>query len=129
MTHRILLVDDDPMLLASMRRCLGMQFNLETALSGAEALEKINAGTNYAVIVTDMRMPKMDGLEFIRHAREVAPATIYLMLTGNQDSVTASRARKEGFVAEFLVKPCDPDEIAEAFEDALALYEFESSEI
>ena len=128
MTQKILLVDDDPMLLASMLRCLGLQFDLETALSGPEALEKIHAGSCYAVIVTDMRMPKMDGLEFIRHAREMAPKTIYLMLTGNQDSETANRAIEEGLVAEFLNKPCDPDEIAEAFEDALALYEFESTD-
>ncbi len=128
MTQKILLVDDDPMLLASMRRCLGLQFDLETALSGDEALEKIEAGAEYAVILTDMRMPKMNGLQFIRRAREMASLAIYLMLTGNQDAETARLAIEEGWVAELLIKPCDPDEIAEAFSEALALYAFEVAE-
>ena len=128
MTRKILLVDDDPMLLASMRRCLGTLFDLETALSGSEAIEKIEKGTTYAVVVTDMRMPKMDGLEFIRQARALAPEAIYLMLTGNQDAETTTRALEEGLVAEFLCKPCDPNEIAEAFEMALAIYEVETTE-
>lgn len=128
MTQKILLVDDDPMLLASMKRCLGFQFDLDTALSGSEALDKINKGMTYAVIVSDMQMPKMDGIEFIRHARKLAPQAIYLMLTGNQDSETARRAIEEGLVVEFLLKPCDPDEIAEAFETALGIYELETAE-
>lgn len=128
MNQRVLFVDDDQMLLSSMERCLGLQFELDTALSGTEALEKIDSAGNYAVIVSDMRMPLMNGIEFIQEARQRSPESVYLMLTGNQDIQTAARAVNEGQVKQFLNKPCDPSEIASAIDLALCQYDFKSTE-
>lgn len=118
MALSVLFVDDDPMLLASMRRCLGLQFHLSTALSGPEALELIEQQEPIAVIVSDMRMPGMDGIEFVRRARELTEDSAFVMLTGNQDENTVIRAMSEQHVYRFLNKPCDPAEITEAIHQA-----------
>lgn len=129
MNRRVLFVDDDPMLLTSMKRCLGMQFDLETAPSGPEGLRAIEeASEPFPVVITDMRMPVMDGIEFLRRAKEVSKDSIYMMLTGNQDVQTAIRAVNEGQVARFLNKPCDPSEISAAIDNCLKQYESDSAE-
>lgn len=128
MKTRILFVDDDPMLLSSMERCLGAKFDLTTALSGPEALQAIDEQPAFKVIITDMRMPVMDGVQFIERARQCAPHAKYLMLTGNQDIETAIRAVNEGRVTKFLNKPCDPSDITAAVETAAQVYDLEASE-
>ena len=128
MKPRVLFVDDDPMLLASMQRCLGMQFDMAIAESGPEALRIIDSGAVFSVIVTDMRMPVMNGVEFIERARAETPHSVFLMLTGNQDVQTAVQAVNEGGVARFLNKPCDPSDIAEAIEFGHRQFEYEASE-
>lgn len=127
MENRVLFVDDDQMLLSSMERCLGLKLNLDTALSGPDALERMR-NTNYSVIVSDMRMPGMDGVQFIEKARQQSKHTVYLMLTGNQDVQTAIRAVNEGQVFRFLTKPCRPEEIAAAVGQAQDQYKLEASE-
>lgn len=120
MNRKVLLVDDDMMLISSMRRCLGAQFELVTANSGPEALDVIRKQDKpFGVIVTDMRMPKMNGVDFIREARPLTPETSFMMLTGNQDADTAIRAVNEGEVKRYFSKPCDLEEITEAIEQTL----------
>lgn len=128
MQPRILFVDDDQMLLSSMERCLGLEFDLVTAISGLEALKKIEEQPTFPVVVCDMRMPVMDGLQFIERARELSKRSVFLMLTGNQDVQTAVRAVNEGQVYRFLNKPCDPEEIAFAIRLGLQQYELEDRE-
>ncbi|MGL4511461.1 MAG: response regulator [Lacipirellulaceae bacterium] len=128
MNRRVLFVDDDPMLLASMERCLGQKFELDTASGGPQALDKLRADGPIAVVVTDMRMPGMDGVQFVQAARQFTRETVYMMLTGNQDLETALRATNEGSVFRFLCKPCDPTALAAAIEQALRQYELEASE-
>ncbi|TWT40781.1 response regulator [Botrimarina hoheduenensis] len=117
--NRVLLVDDDAMLLASMERCLGMEFELTTELSGVAALNTMKNSESFGVIVSDMRMPVMDGVEFLREAALLSPDSIMMMLTGNQDMQTAVRATREVCVSAFLNKPCDPSEIAAAIRSCL----------
>ena len=119
MTQRILFVDDDTALLSTVQRTLGLDYELVTAASGAEALEQLNSAGPFAVVMTDMRMPQMDGIELIERARETAPEAIYLMLTGNQDTDTALRAVNEGAVFRFLRKPCEIAEVKQALDAAL----------
>src|SRR5688500_9635591 len=66
MTEKILFVDDDVQLLEGLQRSLRRQFNVETAVGGAEGLNKIAAAGPFALIVADMQMPGMSGLEFLR---------------------------------------------------------------
>lgn len=123
MSEKILFVDDEQSLLNGIVRRLGEEFDLSTALSGADALEAMRSEGPFHVVVTDMRMPKMDGVEYVKRAREIAPDTVYVMLTGNQDQATAIRALNEGQVFRFLNKPCKSDELRRVLVSALRQYE------
>jgi CheY-like chemotaxis protein len=122
MTKKILLVDDDPKLLNSLKRNLCIEYDVTIAESGQQALDRLEALEQFSVIVTDMRMPHMDGVQFIEKARRLAPNTVYLMLTGNQDIQTAMKAVNDGQVFRFLNKPCEVAEIKRALDAALKQY-------
>lgn len=123
MSSKILFVDDDPNVLAGFQRTLRKQFAFDTALSGAEALEQLRATGPYAVIVADMRMPGMDGIELLERVRTETPDTVRLMLTGNADQQTAVEAVNRGQVFRFLNKPCGPETLVPALEMSLRQYE------
>ena len=119
MNPRVLFVDDDPALLGTLQRNLCFTYDIVTAESGAAALDVIRTSGHFPVIVTDMRMPRMDGIEFIREARRISPDSIYVMLTGNQDVNTALQAVNDGHVFRFLNKPCETEAIRKAVDAAL----------
>lgn len=126
--HKLLFVDDDASLLRALDRSLRFDYDLRLAESGEIALEMLREDNSSSVIVTDMEMPNMDGLEFIEHARQIAPHSIYLMLTGNQDFDTAIAAVNDGSVFRFLSKPCPIAAIKCAVEAALKQRELVFSE-
>ncbi|MAT70054.1 MAG: hypothetical protein CMJ58_11080 [Planctomycetaceae bacterium] len=128
MGTRMLVVDDDLSLLNSFRRNLCFDYDLTVAASGPDALELMAEKGPFNVIMTDMRMPKMDGLELIDQARKLSPDSIYMMLTGNQDVATATRAVNDGQVFRFLTKPCEIDDIRKALEAATKQFELLNAE-
>src|SRR5882724_9168958 len=85
MAERILLVDDDANLLDGFRRSLSREFLLETAVGGERALKMIAEDGPFAIVVSDMRMPGMDGLQMLSKIKAQWPDTIRVMLTGNAD--------------------------------------------
>jgi DNA-binding NtrC family response regulator len=83
---RILFVDDDPRLLAAVTRVLhSSPFDLRTATDGRAALEALRDDGPFAAMVSDLRMPGMDGITLLRQARENAPDTVRILLTGQAD--------------------------------------------
>jgi CheY-like chemotaxis protein len=128
MTAQVLFVDDEQSLLNGIERCLTGQFELATAISGSAALELMESRGPFAVVVTDMRMPKMDGVQLIKEARKKWPDTVYIMLTGNQDQATAVQALNEGHVFRFLTKPCQSADLTKAVEAGLRQYQLETGE-
>jgi len=126
-SERILLVDDEPFILSGYKRGLGKQFNLDTATSGAEALEMFSQldDESYAIVVSDMRMPQMDGVELLNRLATEYPDTIRIMLTGNSDQQTAMDAVNQGRVYKFLTKPCSAADLKTTLEEALTLYRAE----
>ena len=114
---RILLVDDEPNVLDGYRRSLRGQFHIATAVSGQEALEKIEMEETFAVIVSDMRMPEMSGVELLKRVKILSPDSTRMMLTGNADQETAIQAVNQGHIFRFLSKPCQP----QTFSIALAM--------
>jgi len=126
MGERVLLVDDDPHLLSALRRQLGDDFDIETATSGQEAIEAVRsagaAGNPFAVVVSDMRMPGLDGIETLAKIREIAPETVRMMLTGNADQQTAIQAINRGNIFRFFNKPCPAVELFTGITDGIAQF-------
>ncbi len=104
--EKILFVDDEPNVLQSMERQLRKRFSLKTAEGGEEALRMMKEEGPFAVIVSDMRMPGMDGVQLLSRAKDLYPDTVRLMLTGNADQDTAVDAVNTGHIFRFLNKPC-----------------------
>lgn len=119
MSEKILFVDDEANLLSAVRRQLRKRYDLETAESGADGLEILKKNGPFAVVVADMRMPRMDGVEFLSRVKTQSPQTVRLMLTGNADMQTAIDAVNEGNIFRFLTKPCPPDKLDNAIQAAL----------
>ncbi|MFZ2446006.1 MAG: HD domain-containing phosphohydrolase [Syntrophobacteraceae bacterium] len=128
MTPKVLFVDDDPNILDAFQRHLRKAFALETAGGGEEGLEAVQARGPFAVIVSDLRMPKMDGIQFLSRVRETAPDSVRMMLTGNADLQTAIDAVNEGNIFRFLTKPCDSQLLVKAVVDGVRQYQLVVSE-
>jgi response regulator RpfG family c-di-GMP phosphodiesterase len=114
MNKKILFVDDEINILQGYQRSLRKEFHVETATSGEQALAMIEGNGPYSVIVADMRMPRMDGVQFLSLAMEMAPESVRIMLTGNADQQTAMEAVNEGHIFRFLTKPCAPETLAKS---------------
>lgn len=122
MTEKILFVDDDANLLASCERNLRRRFQLETAEGAEIGLRKIANSGPYSVVVADMQMPGMNGIQFLSAVKQRAPDSVRIMLTGNADLDVAIGVVNEGNIFRFLTKPCAPEVLTKALEDALGQY-------
>jgi DNA-binding NtrC family response regulator len=118
MSARILIVDDEDIVVHSCKRILeGADHRLDSASSGWEALRKIEE-TPFDVIVLDIMMPKMDGLEVLQQIKERHPEVEVIMITGLSQIQTAVRAMKLG-AFDYLPKPFEPDDLRHIVDRAL----------
>jgi PAS domain S-box-containing protein len=120
---KILFVDDEQYLLDAVERYFHNKYALYTATNGFEALEKMADEGPFAVIVTDLRMSEMDGMTFIRKARQISPDTVFVVLTGYADLDVAVDAVNERKIYRFLTKPCPPEDLEEVLKECLYHYE------
>jgi DNA-binding NtrC family response regulator len=117
MTKRILLVDDEEIVIRSCRRILETHpYETDVARNGLEALEKVNEH-HFDLVVLDIKMPKMDGIEVLQRIKEFRPDTDVIMVTGLHEIDTAVHAMKLGAL-EYLPKPFDPEDLILAIERA-----------
>jgi len=121
-SQHILCVDDETNVLQAYERQLRKRFHVETAVGGENALEAIANRGPFAVVLTDMRMPGMDGVQFLTRLQDRAPDTVRMMLTGNADLQTAVNAVNDGRIFRFLTKPCPPDTLSQALEAGIQQY-------
>jgi len=119
MTERILFVDDEPNILDTFRRNLRRAFDVATAEGPEQGLQALESAGPFAVVVSDLRMPVMDGIVFLEHVRERAPDAVRIILSGHGDFATAVAAVNRGAVFRFLTKPCPPEELVGVLRDAL----------
>jgi response regulator RpfG family c-di-GMP phosphodiesterase len=105
---KILCVDDEPLVLEGIARHLRRRYEVLAATGGPAALELLRQDGDVAVIVSDMRMPGMDGATFLAHARQVVPNAVRILLTGDADLSAAIAAVNQGQIFRFLTKPCAP---------------------
>jgi DNA-binding NtrC family response regulator len=121
MKDTVLLVDDEPAVVSGLRNVLRKEpYDIVTASSAAEGL-KILAERKVDVIVSDERMPGMSGSEFLAVACKEYPTTIRIILSGQASLDSAIRAINEGEIYRFLLKPCQPVQLAHTIHDALLL--------
>ncbi|MFK7741320.1 MAG: response regulator, partial [Planctomycetota bacterium] len=115
---RVLLVDDEDQILQGLYLQLHREFEVTTAQSGAEALEELAKDQQFAVLVSDMRMPGMDGAELLSNARRTCPDTVRVLLTGHADMDAAACAVNEGEIFRFLTKPIEGNQLRNALHEA-----------
>jgi len=128
MSQRILFVDDEAPLLDSFRAMLRRKFDVYTALGPEEGLMALQGSESFAVVVSDLKMPGMDGITFLGRVRELSPDTVRMMLTGFADVEAAMNAVNMGQVFRFLTKPCSLQTISAALDAGLEQYRLITAE-
>jgi CheY-like chemotaxis protein len=120
--EKILFVDDEPLVLDAFRRMLRGIIETHTADSGEKGLAAARDDGPFAVVISDMRMPGMNGAQFLAQIRKTAPDTVRMLLTGFTDLDAAVAAVNEGHIFRFLSKPCGKEDLLKAIELGLQQY-------
>jgi CheY-like chemotaxis protein len=126
--NEILFVDDQLDIVKAFERQFRKIFSVRTAQSAVQALEILDSDGPFSVIVTDMRMPGMDGVQLLARVKELYPDMVRIMLTGDSDLKTAIEAVNSGQIFRFLSKPCSPKALTETLEQALTQYNLITAE-
>lgn len=125
---KVLFVDDEPNVLDGYRRMLRQEFSLETAVGGEQGLAIISGRGPFALVISDMRMPGMDGVQFLSRVMQASPDTVRMVLTGHADLDAVMHAVNEGNIFRFLTKPCDKATLARAITTGLVQYRLITAE-
>lgn len=128
MEQAILFVDDEPHVLAGLKRQLRNRYVLETAEGTEAALSLFEEGRRFAIVVSDMRMPGMDGVELLKRVRSVDPKAIRMVLTGQADLNATVGAVNIGNIFRFLTKPCPTEDMCAALDAGLDQYRLVETE-
>jgi response regulator RpfG family c-di-GMP phosphodiesterase len=126
---RVLCVDDETYVLEGLCDTLRRGFDVRIATGGVEGLGILRSDpAAFAVVISDMRMPEMEGSEFLREARQVAPDVVRMLLTGYADVDSAVRTVNEAQLFRYLTKPCESAELLTACAAAAAQHELRLAE-
>ncbi|HLN00230.1 MAG TPA: HD domain-containing phosphohydrolase [Bryobacteraceae bacterium] len=128
MTQRILFVDDEPKILQGLERQLNSRFEVQTAPGPKEGLQSVLQNGPFAVVVSDFRMPGMNGIQFLSEVKHANADTTRVMLTGQADMNTAIAAVNEGSIFRFLTKPCPTEILIAALDSAVEQHRLITSE-
>lgn len=126
--EKILLVDDEHYVLDALTRQLHKSYPVETAKSATEALEILESKGPFAAVVSDLRMPGMDGIALLTEVRKKYPNTTRVILSGDADLEKAIEAVNSGQVFRFLTKPCSANGLATTLSLAVRQYQLLTSE-
>lgn len=119
---QILCVDDEPRVGEGLQLVLRREYDVHIASSPEEALQKLREVSDLAVVISDMRMPKMDGAAFLHEIMVRRPEATRILLTGQADRDEAIRAVNQGQIFRFLTKPCPPDQLKSAIDAGVVQY-------
>ena len=118
MNPLVLLVDDEvPFVETMTKRLKKRNLNVNTAFSGKEALEVLDKNRNTDVVILDVKMPGMDGIETLGEIKKAFPLTEIVMLTGHGTIESAIEGMKRG-AYDYLLKPCEIDQLMLKVEEA-----------
>jgi Response regulator containing a CheY-like receiver domain and an HD-GYP domain len=128
MNNKVLIVDDDINILQAIKRTLRDSFKVTTVDNGMDGLEILKEKGPFAVVVSDYRMPEMDGVQFLAHTKKIAPDTVRIMLSGQADLEVSIQAVNEGNIFRFLYKPCPTEQLIKVLNAATEQYRLITSE-
>jgi len=128
MTGKVLIVDDEMSILLALERKLFGLHAVFKADNGIEGLKTLVRKGPFAVIITDYKMPQMNGLQLLEEAARAAPETVRVMLTGHADIDIAMEAINKGNIFRFLTKPCGDQELLQVVSDAVKQYQLVTAE-
>jgi len=130
MKEVIFLVDDEPNVLSSLTRALNSSeyYDIVTANDGVEAIELLKTTSNVALIISDYRMPNLDGISFLLEAQEICPDATRIILSGVADLEMATNAINLGQIFRLLLKPCAPDNFIASVKAGIRQYELVTGE-
>ncbi len=128
MRPKILLVDDDENILEGYKRSLYKNYDVITAGSGQEGIGKIKSQNDFTIVVSDFRMPGINGVEFLSEVKKICPDTIRVLLTGFADAQTTITAVNEGNIFRLLTKPCSQEHLLTTLADAHKQYQLVQAE-
>lgn len=120
--HKILVVDDEPINLMMLEEVLRQKFQVVTATSAQEALEILNR-QEFALLITDQRMPGMRGTELLRKAHTIAPDLVCLLLTAEKDTDTFIDAIVNSGAARVIHKPWESERLLQIVQSECDKYE------
>ena len=121
MEEKVLFVDDDDLVLACFQRMLSRHFKVDTAPGPFEGLHAISTKGPYSVVVSDMRMPRLNGMQFLTRAKDLAPDTVGIILSGNLDDFTVEfEGVSRNVIFRVLPKPCPYDQLIKIIKEAIA---------
>jgi response regulator RpfG family c-di-GMP phosphodiesterase len=115
----VLCVDDEARVVEGLKLHLRRDYEVHTALGGEEGLQKLKELGSVAVVISDMRMPGMDGATFLKRVMRAYPDASRILLTGEPGRDVAVQAVNEGQIYRFLTKPCPPDQLKAAVDAAV----------
>ena len=122
MKEKILFVDDETRILDGFKRQLRGRFQVHTASTPIEGLKKIQYEGPFPVIVSDLKMPLMDGVRFLTRSKQMSPESVRILLTGHANLESAIDAVNRGYIFRFLTKPCPKEDLVPALEAGLEQY-------
>ncbi len=125
---RVLCVDDEARVLEGLVLSLRRDFDVYTALGGEKALQKLKEIHGAAVIISDMRMPGMDGAQLLQQVLKQWPETTRILLTGEPGRDAAIAAVNRAQIFRFLTKPCPPDQLKAAVDSAVLQFRLMTAE-
>lgn len=125
---RILCLDDEKNVLEALVRTLRTLYHVETTTEGAKAIEILTTQPPFAVVLSDLRMPQMTGIEFLTRARAIAPDTTRVLLTGYGDMEAAVAAINNGNIFRMLTKPCPTEVLVKALAASVEVNRLVTSE-
>ena len=126
--YTILLVDDEENNLQLLKRTLRGQYNILTAHNGVEALEVVKEyGDKISLIVSDQKMPVMEGTEFLKEVRKIQPQIVKILLTGHVDTDIIVSSINDCDLFQYILKPFEPEELKIAVESGITKFAMSSN--
>lgn len=125
---RILCVDDERNIIEGLSRTLRQHFDVVTAMGPGPAVDLLRTDRQFAVVVSDYRMPGVNGVMLLKHVRDCAPDAVRVLLTGQADLKAAADAVNTGGVFRLLLKPCGPEILVPALTAAVRQHQLQQAE-